>query len=152
MIHKSSHFNSDEIEGFYLNKANISTVDLITINSHSTVRFCRYGMYPVLRTTLIESSLKEVKSYLYITGFIPSLGTYPGPRIPVPVEITRYSFDTPLMKIAEEIISLSRLDWNNIKFNSYLPVTLLLSRRVGNIMSEARSKRIDLEPHYRYYM
>ncbi len=152
VIHKSSHFNSEEIEGFYSNKANVKIVDMITLNNYSTIRFCRNGLYPVLRGTHIEPDSKEDKSFLYLTGFIPALGTYPGPRIPVPVEITRYSFDTPLNKIAEEIISLSRLDWNNIKFNSYMPVTLLLSRRVGKIMSEARSKEIEIDPHYRFYM
>ncbi|MCG3256446.1 MAG: hypothetical protein KAU62_10185, partial [Candidatus Heimdallarchaeota archaeon] len=152
VIHKSSHYTEDEIAGFRNNKALVTHIDFVTINENSSIRFYRDGLYPVMRGTYIQSDEKTGSNYIFTSGFIPTLATYPGARIPVPLEITRYSYDTPFSKIAEEILSLSRLDWNNIKFCSNLPVTLLLSRRVGDIMSEARSKDIAIDPHYRFYM
>lgn len=59
----------------------------------------------------------------------------------------------------ENIISLevlskmykARLDWNNAKFNIRKPVSISISRKVGEILDESRAKEVQLDPHYRFY-
>lgn len=152
VIHKSSPFNEEEIQGFYSNNAKIKHIDMVSVRDHTPVRYYRDDLYPVLRGTIIYSDDPKEKAYLFTSGFVPALETYPGPRVPVPLEIKRFTFDSDLNKVASEILILSRLDWNNIKYYSHLPVTLLLSKRVGDIMGEARAKQIPLQTQYRYYM
>jgi len=153
VIHKSSKFSDEEIEGFYSNKRSIKHIDMVTIKDYTSFRLYRESRYPVLRGTIILSEEKNGSNFLYTVGFVPVLGTYPGPRVPVPLEFRCYTFDTNRLEIAKEILSLSRLDWNNIKYSTRKPVTLLLSERVSDIMSEARSKDLSrLETEYRFYM
>jgi len=153
VIHKSSKFSKEEIVGFYSNTKGIKHIDMITIYNTSLFRLYRDSRYPVVRGTVVLSNKKNESNFLYTVGFIPVLSTYPGPRVPVPLEFKCFTFDTDRLQIAKEILSLSRLDWNNIKYSTSKPVTLLLSERVGEIMSEARSKKIStLETEYRYYM
>jgi len=153
VIHKSSNFNGEEIKGFYSNNKKIKHIDMITIYNRTLFRFYREGRYPVIRGTLFVSNDKNGSNFLFTTGFIPVLGTYPGPMVPMPLEFKCFTFDTDKKQTATEILSLSRLDWNSIKYSTRKPVTLLLSERVGDIMSEARSKDIKkLETQYRFYM
>jgi len=96
-----------------------------TIYNRTQFRFYREGKYPVIRGTLFVSNDKNGSNFLYTTGFIPVLGTYPGPMVPMPLEFNCFTFDTDKKQNVTEILSLSRLDWNNIKYYTRKPVTLL---------------------------
>ena len=151
VIHKTSNFYEDEIEGIYNNKANLQNIDMITIDSTTKVRLYRQSNYPVMRGTLLSSEdLQEC--ILYSVGLIPSYKTYPGMRIPNPIKIRQFSCNSDIKLICKEILTLSRLDWNNIKFCHRLPVTIEFPRKVGKILSEKRANDIRIESHYRYYM
>ncbi len=150
-IYKSSYFMSEEIEGFYTNIANVHTIDMITIDPRPKIRFYRYSDYPIVRGTLI-SSRNMRRNYLFTNGFIPVLGTYPGMRVPVPLEIRSFTNDSDIEIVSKEILALTRLNWNNIKYCQNDPVTLAFSRNVGKILQEARSRNLIIHPHYRFYM
>lgn len=151
VIHKTSKFTDEEIEGFYQNKGKIENIDMITINSRSKYRFYRQDKYPIMRGTLI-SSVNSTKHLLCTFGYIPYLETYPGMRSPIPLEITQFTMNTSIEKICSEILILTRLDWNNIKYCQRMPVTLKFSELVGNILAEKRAREITINPHYRFYM
>jgi len=151
VIHKTSDYYDKEIEGFYQNKANIEKIDMITINPSPKIRFYRRGKYPVIRGTLV-STFDNSRNYLYTYGYIPSLKTYPGMRAPIPIEVKQFTSNSDIKKICSEILILSRLDWNNIKYCQRMPVTLKFSKLVGDILAERRATTIQIQPHYRYYM
>lgn len=153
VIHKSSNFWNEERDGMLNAAAGISKIDLITIRENHPIRLFSSCDYPVLRGTLL-SAPDSSEYYLYTTGYIPTLGTYPGHRIPKPIVI-KPDFrvrSTPIQDICKEILAFTKLDWNSSHFCKKIPVTIEISRSVGKILAESRAKDIDIDPHYYFYM
>ncbi|MDH2901862.1 MAG: hypothetical protein PXY39_12915 [archaeon] len=147
VIHKTSEFSEAEKKGVEKAVGEYSK-DMITIRRDHTFRFLRSGSYPVLRGTMI--SLSENKCFLYTSGYIPRIRTYPGNRIPEPLMISKIG-DSELLETCKEIMGLTKLNWNTTSFATALPITLEFSRRVGNILSEL-DEEAKLQNHYRFYM
>jgi len=151
VIHKSSNFWDDELEGFKSATKNIKSKDFISILPSDFKLFTQTS-YPVLRGTLVLTKNESI-GFLFTTGFVPSLKTYPGFSIPSALQIKPFVLDTSLLKVCREILSFTKLDWNNTFVYSKMPVTLSVSRKVGHVMSETEAKRIcNLDTHYYFYM
>jgi hypothetical protein len=131
VLHKSTEFNEVEKKGLYASLNNVPIVELVHI-SPTEFRLVRFGEYPTKRGTLCI--INNSTAYLFTTGFMPELKTYPGPHIPVPVKIT--TDGTDVLQACRDIMALSRMNWNTGSTTSGHPVTLLFSRRVGGIMAE----------------
>jgi len=151
VIHKSSHFSEGEISGFNRATKGIELVDYVHILLHSDIRSFSEGFnYPPIRGTFFG---RENYWILYTTGFIPSIGTYPGATIPEPLGIEIVKKDSNYYTILKDILALTKLDWNTADFCRREPVTLSVSRKVGEILSELRENDIiEPPPGYRYYM
>lgn len=148
VLHKSTAFDENEKSGLYESLNNVPIIELINL-SPTKFRLVRFGIYPPLRGTLC--TINNDSSYLFTTGFMKTLGTYPGPHIPVPLQIkTDSKKDIDVVKAATDVIALSRMNWNTASVTGGHPVTLLFSRRVGGIMSEYG----DEEPpsSFRFYL
>ena len=151
VIHKSSNFWDEELEGFTESTENIPIRDFITLLK-SDIRFFRDGTYPILRGTLIETK-NNSENFLYTSGFVPNLETYPGYSIPTPLNIKPFKMDSDIITVSKEIISFTKLDWNSTSVYKKYPVTIQVARRVGDVMSESLAQKMeDLDPHYYYYM
>lgn len=151
VVHKSSGFTEDEQQGFNDVTVNIEMVDYVHIARMTGVRAYPEGYsYPAIRGTMFG---KKKKWFLFTTGFVPSLGTYPGATIPMPLIIQMDRVDSTPYQICRDIMALTKLDWNTADFCRREPVTLSVSRKVGNILSEMRNNGIKNPPEgYRYYM
>jgi hypothetical protein len=152
VLHKSSRFWQEEQEGFHLAFKDVPVVDLIAL-SPSSVRLVTHASYPPSRGTLL--SVDEARHYLFTSGYLPELGTYPGPHIPIPVELTVHGESTfaQVREAAVDALGLGRLNWNTSDLRSSQPVTLGFARRVGGIMAEyGQLTDQDPDPSYRYYM
>ncbi len=147
VVHKSTLFTKAESDGFSKAIGDLKK-DFVTISKKKGIRFMRKGSYPVLRGTIITLTQKD--HILYTSGYTPRIRTYPGHSIPQPLFITHIG-DSEIQNIADEIIGLTKLNWNTTAFSTFLPITLAFSTRVGQILSEA-DKNIPLQPHYRFYM
>ncbi|MEK6898584.1 MAG: hypothetical protein AABW79_00625 [Nanoarchaeota archaeon] len=147
VVHKSTLFTKAEKNGF--SKA-IGTAkrDYVTLSKRKGIRFMRKGSYPVLRGTLIN--LDKGEHLLYTIGYIPRLRTYPGNSIPQPVLIN-HDGDSEIKEICEEILGLTKLNWNTTAFCTEMPITLAFSKKVGEILSEA-DRNVPLQTHYMFYM
>ena len=56
-------------------------------------------------------------------------------------------------QIGKDLMALTKLDWNNADFNTRVPVTISVARKVGEILSESSLQYVDDFPtSYRYYM
>lgn len=151
VLHKSSNYWDEELEGFLNASDEISSRDFVTI-SDTNRRFYRSGEYGVLRGTLISTQNMD-EHYLYTTGFVPCINTYPGLGVPIPVLIRCITHDSDIRKICQEILAFTKLDWNNAFIYRKYPVTIWVSRKVGGVLSETIAKKIEyLDPHYYYYM
>lgn len=151
VVHKSSNFWSDELEGFKDGTEGIKERDFISI-LESDIKLFTQSQYPILRGTLLSLE-DESCAYLFTTGFVPSLHTYPGFSIPRPLEIRPFLKSSQISKICKEILSFTKLDWNNTFVYSKMPVTISVSRKVGSVMSEKEAQQFkELDPHYYFYM
>jgi hypothetical protein len=151
VIHKSTPFTKSEKEGFDECTQDIEVVDYVHVMRRSDIRAYPDGHdYPVIRGTMFGSGTRW---FLFTTGFIQSLGTYPGAKVPMPLEIDIARLDTTPAQICRDVMALTKLDWNTADFCRREPVTLSVSRKVGSILAEMRNQAIDNPPEgYRYYM
>jgi hypothetical protein len=148
VLHKTSRFTDDERSGF----EGILTTDtthyaLMTVTRRGI--FClRPGYKAVLRGTAVDFGGK--KGLVYTTGYAPFLRCYSGFRIPQPLEISENWGSLTFRECAEDILRLTKLDWNTSAFCIHEPITLAFSRRVGDILKLAGAREPALQ--YRYYM
>ena len=151
VIHKSSSYSDEEIEGFNaaLDTERINNSDLLVIGASSTKLFRLGGVYPPLRGTFL--SMDETEHVLYTKGSVDFFQTYPGMYVPSPIRIICASIEQTPKFLAEEILALTKMNWNNTQFDNSEPITLHAARQVSQILRYCKEgKRI--EPRYSFYM
>ena len=150
VMHKTSNFSEDEISGFdqAARNLNINQVDLVSIQQ-SDIRLYREGGYPPMRGT--QFTLAENHHILYTRGSIPFYETYPGKYIPSAVEIRFAQYDEAPNLICEEVLALTKMNWNNTQFDRKFPITIECARNVGEILKYLNSDD-DMQLKYSFYM
>ena len=66
--------------------------------------------------------------------------------VPRPLEFTTYRAETPVEQLAREMLSLSKLNWNNTQFDGGEPITVRAARRVGD-KPQMRRRRWQASAH-----
>jgi hypothetical protein len=150
VIHKTSGFDSPETSGFNaaLTESKIKFCDMMALNS-SEIRLFREGAYPPLRG--VHLIFDEKQSILYTRGSVPFYRKYPGAYVPLSLQIRCFQTESPHDEIANEILALTKLNWNKTQFDSFYPITLEGARNIGSIYkvcSDPPSKPIS----YAYFM
>lgn len=88
----------------------------------------------------------------YTNGSIPYYGTYPGQYDPRPLLLCPHeSCDSTIAQIAEEVFSLTKINWNSTQMNQRLPIPIRAARKVGEVlkyMDEGQTVSTD----YRRYI
>jgi hypothetical protein len=136
--------------GQALNASNlrVDTRDLLVVVD-CFIRLYRNGEYPPLRGTFME--LDEKSWFLYTRGSVDFYTAYPGMYVPKSLEITPVETDESPRKLAEEILALTKMNWNNTQFDNSLPITIKAARQVGGILKHATDLP-KIEASYAYYM
>jgi hypothetical protein len=148
VVHKSSRYWPEELKGFQAGLNGIPRYDLVTIERMGD-QFMRLGYEPPLRGTVI--SLHSQRHVVFTSGYIPHLGTYPGHRIPNPIEIVEHHGDSTPEALAKDIMALTKLNWNSCSFASAEPMTLQFARTIGRILTEV-PEGTPIQDKYRFYM
>lgn len=167
VIHKRTFFTEDEKQGIldslYDNKS-IESVDLIEINFEDDIRFVSskisYGStvidgFSVSRGTCIQ--LNKNEALLWAHGVVPSVSNpkfsfYPGGRyIPKPLKIIKHHGSGSLEQIANEILGLTKMNWNSLNMYSQLPATISSSNDIARI-GKLIENREKIEYDYRYFI
>jgi hypothetical protein len=150
VLHKTSAFWPLEREGFTdgLVSASVREYDFVNLQQLG-VRFFREGKYPPLRGTYCR--LNSEKHILFTLGYIPFLGTYPRPYVPEPWELCSHFGDTAPRRLFEEILSLTKMNYNNAFGTDNEPITIRFARKVGEILSYVPEGQ-PIQPSYRFYM
>jgi hypothetical protein len=149
-LFKTSRHNRAEVAGFRAaaDELHIDHLDLISTGGADAKLF-RHGAYPPLRGTFL--SLDERSQLLYTRGSVEFFSTYPGQYVPQPLGIRCDHCDSTPKAIADEVLALTKMNWNNTQFDGHLPITVRAAREVGKIL-----KYIDandpIEPRYAHYM
>jgi argonaute-like protein implicated in RNA metabolism and viral defense len=151
VIHKTSNFTPGEIEGFTraAQKYNIGGLDLITIHHGTGLRLFRQERYPPLRGTMF--SFDDRNHLLYTRGSVPYFETYPGKYIPNPLQLRIYKNDESPETICNEILGLTKMNWNNTQFDRRLPITIECARKVGDILKYIPLEEKSIEVRYSFY-
>jgi hypothetical protein len=150
VVHKTSKLTAGEVEGFEAAAAehDIDVVELLNMR-RSLTRLFRTGTYPPLRGTFLN--LQPSTGLLYLRGSVQFFETYPGMYVPRPLEFSVTRSETPLDQLAKEMLSLSKLNWNNTQFDGGEPITLRAARRVGDILKCVADGGV-VQPSYRFYI
>jgi len=150
VIHKTSNYSEAELYGFKqaAKEFHIQQVDLVTVMD-SDIRLYREYQYPPLRGTHMELTYKQ--HLLYTRGAVPYFETYPGMYIPRPLQIRLFSYDESPDVICDEIVALTKMNWNNTQFDRKYPITIECAQNVGDILKylEAEDK---MQLKYAFYM
>lgn len=124
-------------------------IDLVSIKSSDLKVLRKDGNYPVIRGTMLE--IDAATALLYTTGYIPYYETFPGQHMPHPLEIGIYEAESTLKKICEEILGLTKMNFNNCNYYNSLPITIQFAQKVGEITQYMDEE--DKPPNrYFYYM
>ncbi len=148
VVHKTSRFSEDEIEGFKEGADGVERLDLVAFGDRNT-KLVRWGQQPPIRGTMTR--LPDRSVLLYTFGYIPYLGVYPGPHVPSPLEILEHHGKTSAEGICEEILALTKLNWNNAKFCTKAPITIGFARRVASILREIPPET-RVRDRFKFYM
>jgi len=151
VIHKTSNYTEGELAGFSqaANKNNISGLDLVTIHQRTGFRLFRDKRYPPLRGSMF--SFDEKNHLLYTRGSVPYFETYPGKYIPNPLQIRFYKNDESAETVCNEILGLTKMNWNNTQFDRRMPITIECARKVGDILKYLPLEDQDIELRYSFY-
>ncbi len=76
---------------------------------------------------------------------------YPGMYVPKLLEIKYEELSEGTNKLATEIMTLTKTNWNNVQIDSTQPITITAARRVGSILRWLQPGASHKQP-YRFYM
>jgi hypothetical protein len=150
VILKTSRFRQEEADGIdaALRRAGIELSDLVWVQESSPIAIFRDGNYPVLRGTFIDL---RGKGLLYTRGSVPYYGTFPGLRVPRPLLLVPHgNCDTAIAKLAEEVLALTKVNWNTTQFDLKLPAPIMAAREVGRILKHIEFGT-PVSPDFRKY-
>ena len=150
-VHAKQRFDDEEWKGFQSAVPSETKLVGVRIRQTQDLRLFRANSdMPVLRGTAVTMSKRE--GYLWTTGYIPRLRTYPGFETPKPllVEINRGEDD--LVKVMGDVLGLTKINYNACDFASGQPVTLKFADRVGEILT-ASPRGMEAPPMpFRFYI
>lgn len=164
VIHKQTPFLKAEREGLQAGLQGVDCVELLQIYLDDTLRYLasrpnREGgfdidNFPIRRGTTIV--VDDHTALLWVhgasTALNPRLTYYQGKRrIPAPLVLVRHSGTSELMKLADEVLGLSKMNFNSFDLYGQLPATIETSRRVAAI-GVLLDKYSDRSYDYRLFM
>jgi hypothetical protein len=150
VIHKTSRWWLEEAAGCReALKNRVAKYDLVALQAQDSVRLLPASKDPALRGT--RFSVGDL-DYLYTTGFVAELGQFHGSHVPSPVQIAHHlGYDTPRETILNEILVLTKMNWNSSRLGGLMPITLKFSKLVGEILREIPPD-IEPQPQQKFYM
>jgi hypothetical protein len=152
-IHGRTTFNEEEWNAF--KEAAPDGTNVIGVRIKATTgdtKLFRNGDYPVIRGTAII--IDDHNAFLWTTGFIPRLDTYIGPETPNPLFITvlRSTGELPNIRtVLNDIMGLTKINYNACKYNDGLPVTVKFADKVGDVLTMGSAKDAEKQP-LKYYI
>jgi hypothetical protein len=151
VIHKTSRFWEAEARGFRAAlEARKLQYDLVALAPDDTVRLFPVNQYPPLRCT--RFTVGEL-DYVYTTGFQADLQQFHANHVPSALRLADHvGGDTSRQRLLEEVLILSKMNWNCSLMGGLMPITLNFARRVGDILREIGPGDPDPLANFKYYI
>lgn len=160
VLHKTTHFTRDEIEGICNALEGIENIELLQVQQFSNWRAIKlkkdfatgkhsFDGYPIERGTIIQ--LDEFSFLLWTHGVVesPELNGkyYQGKRgVPSPLLVKRFRGTDPIETVANDLLKLTKMNWNGAELYKTLPVTIDFSRKLsvmGKQLEELGNRAYD---------
>jgi hypothetical protein len=151
-LHGRTHFQDEEWSGFK-DAIEPSETNLVgvTIKHANSFRFYREaGTIPVLRGLGLVRD--EKNAFLATSGFVPRLQTYYGAEVPVPLAISISKGQADISTIMQDILGLTKLNYNSCRHSDGLPVTLKFADAVGEILVSGPQRGDEPPLPFRHYI
>jgi hypothetical protein len=165
IVHKSSEFKRDEVDGcmeaFHL----CESVDLLQVVENVGWRAARIdgsggsskgkaAAFPIARGTLLGLGPRECLLWMHgdVRGISERGAYFQGNRsTPRPLRLVRYAGHGPWDESARAALALSKMDWNNDALYDQLPVTMAYAQVLARVIK--RMSGLSRVPYqFRFFM
>jgi len=165
VLHKTTRFTKDEIIGISNALEGIENVELLQIQQLTSWRAIKtildnhrqkhnFDNFPIERGTIIQ--LDDYSFLLWTHGLVKHpefrYKYYQGKRsIPMPLLIKRFKGKDSIKTVANDILKLTKMNWNGAELYKSLPVTIDFSKRLsvmGKQLEDLGNKPYD----FRYFI
>ena len=146
VVHKYTPFLNDERKGLQAGLAGVKEIDLLEIHVDNALRYLasipqddgtfRVDGFPVKRGTLLKMDRDSALLWVHGVSNVvnPRFKYYQGKRrIPAPLVIRRHSGRSDLKMIGDEILGLSKMNWNSFDLYTQVPATIESSKQIAKI-------------------
>ena len=90
-------------------------------------------------------------AYLWATGFKPSVLSYDGWEVPVPLRIDIEHGEADVRQVGSDVLGLTKLNYNACKLGDGEPVTVGFSDAVGEILIGNPHVKVR-RPSFKFYI
>ncbi|MFN3165775.1 MAG: hypothetical protein ACE37H_01790 [Phycisphaeraceae bacterium] len=143
-IHAKTKFNETEWNAFLAAAGTDTNVVAVQIQEEHDFKLYRAGKNPVLRGTAI--CIDESLAYLWTRGLTPRLRTYVGREVPNPLTIKICRGKADIAVVLNDVLGLTKLNYNACRFGDGEPVTLKFADAVGEILTAGPVFEQDVPP------
>lgn len=165
MVHKTTEFKLEEMDGSMEALHLCETVDLVQIvedvgwrgvriDGDERVNKGKPAAFPVARGTLVGLGPRDALLWTHgDVGGIRDHGSYfQGSRsTPRPIRLVRHAGHGPWDDTARAVLALSKMDWNNDALYDSLPVTIAYAKVLARVVKRMRG--LGSAPYqFRYFM
>jgi hypothetical protein len=149
-IHGRVRFNDDEWAGFQEGAGKGTSVVGVRINRGSDLRLFRQeNSMPIMRGLACVPD--ERTGILWTNGFVPRLGTSTAREVPRPILVEIACGNAPIQTVLQDVMGLTKLNYNCCRFTDGLPVTLRFADAVGEILTSGPVST-DAPMPFRHYI
>lgn len=148
VIHKRTRFTQEEQAGLREGLSGVAQIEMLEVVIDDSLRYIashvdsggnlREDNYPVRRGSVVR--LDDFTALLWVHGVTSAISSdrryYQGKRrIPAPLVLRRHAGSSDLRELAEEILGLSKMNWNTFDLYTKLPATVQSSNEIARIGS-----------------
>jgi hypothetical protein len=150
-IHGRAAFTDEEWKGFNAAVDDRTNLVGVRIRQSRDLKLFADGGMPVMRG--LAYPISATRAYLWTTGYVPRLDTYPGWEVPNPLAVDVLRGEAPLETVLADVMALTKLNYNSADYSATLPVTLGFADAVGEILMAAPEDGPPVPPlPFRYYI
>ncbi len=132
-IHGKTAFSDAEWDGFTRAVPVETKLSGIRIRTRSQIRLFPRSDFAALRGVALI--LDSRHGLLVSNGWVPRMQTYPGREVPVPLAVDLLRGDAEIQTVLEDILKLTKLNYNTNVYGDGIPVTLRFADSIGSILT-----------------
>jgi hypothetical protein len=139
-IHGRIGFSDEEWDGFKSAVDRTTKLVGVQIKRRGDLKVYSNLMYPMLRGMAHIQNQRQ--AYLWTIGYVPRLQTFVGKEVPNPLFVNVCRGRAPIEQVLNDILALTKLNYNTCQYGDGSPVTLKFADSVGEILTAG-----PVQPH-----